>query len=103
MGKITINQLVGAWFSTCAFWGFLFFLSFFVIFPPSVLNESVHVDYTQTHTHNASSSHTHTSPALKPVKRVFYLEGILLVMCCRMMGVRWWRDKALFDDIPTAQ
>lgn len=73
------------------------FSSFFVIFPPSV------VDYTQTHTHNASSSHTHTSSALKPVKRVFYLEGILLVMCCRMMGVRWWRDKALFDDIPTAQ
>lgn len=25
--KKTINQLVGAWFSTCAFWGFLFFLS----------------------------------------------------------------------------
>lgn len=80
------------------------FSSFCVCHLPSICFEWSCSCRLHTNSYTQRIFFTHTPRQLLSLwNGSFYLEGILLVMCRRMMGVRWWRDKALFDDIPTAQ
>lgn len=82
--KKTINQLVGAWFSTCAFWGFLFFLS---------LSSSIHLFWMNlfmyiTHKliHTTHLLHTHTPRQLLSLwNGSFTLRGF-----CLSCVAEWW-------------